>query len=232
MRPRTRKRTLLFTFLLLTVLIGLAVWSMYRQVRQERLNRDLIAAVKKNNTAMAVALLNAGANPNAQDKGDASVSARQVMMNWFNRLRGRKSTKKIFYRSALTIAWDIRDRDVWATPPEHAALVTDLLERGADPNVRDEHGHTPLIWSVWYVHPTGLTKLLLDRGADVNAQDNDGKTALQYAAQYRHSFPIKLLLAHGADVTIKDKYGDTALKLALGDDEDIVLLLQQHGAKE
>jgi ankyrin repeat protein len=42
-----------------------------------------------------------------------------------------------------------------------------------------------------------------------------------------------MLLDHGADFTIADKNGETPLKLAIENNrQDIVELLQQHGAKK
>jgi hypothetical protein len=215
MRQRARKRTLLVTFLLLTVLIGLPVWSVCRQVRQERLNRELIAAIKKNDTATVVALLNAGADANAQDKGDTQVSARHVLMTWMDRLRGRKPTKKTFYPSALMIASGnyVGQRDGSVTPPENAALVKDLLDRGAYPNVRDEDGNTPLTMAASYGH-TITARLLLDHGADIHARDDRGGTALIYAGIRHPTGFIELLLDRGADVNERAHHGDTALTFA------------------
>jgi ankyrin repeat protein len=215
MRLKTRKRTLLLTLLLLTVVIGLPVWSVYRQVRQERLNRDLIAAIKKNDTATAIALLNAGVDVNAQDKGNAPVSARQVLMTWIERLRGRKSTQKTLYPSALSVASDIyvEQRDGRVTPPENTALVKALLDRGADPNVRDEDGNTPLIKATQYGH-TSTARLLLDHSADIHVRNNRGVTALIYAGIRHPTGMIELLLDRGADVNDRDHYGDTALMFA------------------
>jgi ankyrin repeat protein len=215
MRPRARKRILLFLFL--AVLIGLPVWIVYRQIRQERLNRDLIAAIKKNDTATVIALLNAGANPNAQDKGNVPVSASHVLLTWMDRLRGRKSTDQTFYPSALMVAsYNYAEQgDGSITPPENPALFKALLDRGADPNVSDEYGTTPLIKAASYGH-TSTARLLLDHGADIHVRDIRGGTALIYAVVRHPTGFIELLLDRGADVNNRDQSGRTALMWACG----------------
>ncbi len=74
MRTQARKRIRLAVFLFLAALIGPSVWWMNRWYRQERLDHDLIAAVEKNDTVAAIALLNAGADPNTT-RGDKPPSS-------------------------------------------------------------------------------------------------------------------------------------------------------------
>ena len=73
-----------------------------------------------------------------------------------------------------------------------------LLNFGADPNITDFLGRTP-------IHSSNLdkTKILLKGGADPNAQDIDGLTPLQYAGNSPEK--TKLLLETGADPNIGDK---------------------------
>jgi ankyrin repeat protein len=67
-------------------------------------------------------------------------------------------------------------------------VIQFLLETGADPNVQDNLGETPLtkiVKSAPYSPSTGdavvldVFGLLLDKGADVKIRDKQGKTALQ-----------------------------------------------------
>jgi len=60
------------------------------------------------------------------------------------------------------------------------AMVKDLLDAGANVNVKDEAGRTPLTEAAWNGH-TETIKLLLERGADPNIKKNDGQTALSLA---------------------------------------------------
>ena len=89
-----------------------------------------------------------------------------------------------------------------------------LAENGADVNITDTNGNTPLIF---IIHKTGnleITRRLLEKGAAVNTQNRTGETALMYAAWRGHSNIVQLLLENRADVTLKNRQGDTALGLA------------------
>lgn len=98
-------------------------------------------------------------------------------------------------------------------------LVEMLIEVGADVNVADRQGMTPLIAIVpdddWpSCVDTKLMLLLIEHGANVNAIDERGETALFGAAFYGDLEAVKLLTAAGADVTHKDLRGRTAISIA------------------
>jgi len=91
--------------------------------------------------------------------------------------------------------------------------VKQLLEEGADVNVKDEKGRTALMFASWYGHKK-VVKQLLEKGADVNAREyKDGETALMWAAAKGDKKVVKLLLESGADVNAKNKGGWTALMI-------------------
>jgi uncharacterized protein len=54
-----------------------------------------------------------------------------------------------------------------------------LLDYGADPNVKDILGHTPLFNATRMRH-TDCVSILLNRGADCYIQDNRGHRAFEY----------------------------------------------------
>ena len=72
------------------------------------------------------------------------------------------------------------------TPLHIAALWGDveivevLLERGADPNVKDDNGQTPLHIAAQEGH-VDVVRVLLERGADPRIADNGGHIPLDYA---------------------------------------------------
>jgi ankyrin repeat protein len=81
----------------------------------------------------------------------------------------------------------------------NAPLVAGLLKIGADPNLRNHAGATPLTWAV---DDAEKVKLLVDGGADVNATSEFGRTPLMLASAQANTAPtIKLLLARGAEPT-------------------------------
>ncbi|HLG17644.1 MAG TPA: ankyrin repeat domain-containing protein [Blastocatellia bacterium] len=78
----------------------------------------------------------------------------------------------------------------------HTEMVRQLLERGADPNVRQQAGFAPLHEAA----ASGLmemAELLLAHGADVNARTDDGKTPLAFALDRNRAEAAELLREHG-----------------------------------
>ena len=80
----------------------------------------------------------------------------------------------------------------------HAETVqTTIAVPGADVNVRDENGSTPLIEAAHGGHDDVVQALLVAR-ADVKVKDKRGKTALMYASEGGHNEIVKLLRQAGA----------------------------------
>ena len=67
-----------------------------------------------------------------------------------------------------------------------------LLEHGADINVQDQFGHTPLHWASF----NGVLRVvhqLLDRAADVEVKNDEGKTVSQDEADRGYDEVVELL---------------------------------------
>ncbi|MFN4199490.1 MAG: ankyrin repeat domain-containing protein [Flavobacterium sp.] len=62
----------------------------------------------------------------------------------------------------------------------HVTVVQFLLEKGADVNIWDERGTTPLIYAVQFKNKE-VIKLLLNHKPDTSHTDKNGKTAFEYA---------------------------------------------------
>jgi ankyrin repeat protein len=92
-----------------------------------------------------------------------------------------------------------------------AGQVKALLQSGADPNVRDDLGATPLMYA-GALPAQDCVRALLEGGADVNAMTPTGSTALMWATGQPAT--VRLLIDHGADVNAKTKSGTTALLTA------------------
>jgi len=111
-------------------------------------------------------------------------------------------------------------------------LVVNLLNNGADPDLKTNYGDTPLILASIRGH-TEIVDNLIKGGADLNAQNNDGQTALMSAANYKNKGImldiVHLLLKAGANRRIKDEKGRRAVFYArrLGY-YDVVKVLRNH----
>jgi ankyrin repeat protein len=97
-----------------------------------------------------------------------------------------------------------------------SALAVWFIEQGADVNVGDTDGYTPIMIAArlgreW----RPVLEMLLDRGANVNARAKHGRTILHQLA-YSETIDIsilRVLLNHGGDPFIRDKWGITPLDL-------------------
>jgi ankyrin repeat protein len=112
------------------------------------------------------------------------------------------------------------------------ATVERLLNLGADPNARDEHGRTPIVVAFQsgisdlqgrWAHQ-GIVKALLAAKADANLTSREtGNSPLMLAANFRDRATVEALLLR-ANVHATNKKGKTALDFAV--DDEVRALLQ------
>ena len=103
-----------------------------------------------------------------------------------------------------------------------------LLEKKANPNLKNMFGQTPLMYCT---HDIGRMKLLLQYGADINAKSNSGNTPLLIACigygQYEN---LKFLIDKGADPLARNNNKETSLmRVAQSGDTMTVHLLIGKG---
>ena len=115
----------------------------------------------------------------------------------------------------------------WASERGDHCTVARLLPLGADPDLPDRDGQSPLHRSV-RAKSVHSMRLLLDAKADIEAKAYLGWTPLMVSALERDSSFIKLLVSHGADVCASNQIGNTPLHIAVNRDgiEKIRYLLQ------
>lgn len=95
-------------------------------------------------------------------------------------------------------------------------LLRFLLEKGADPNIKDDAGQDALYWTVTSGAEDSreIAELLIRYGAHVNARDKHGLTLLHWVALSGSSDIAALLIANGAGVNATDRVGQTPLDFA------------------
>ena len=119
----------------------------------------------------------------------------------------------------------------WAVYYEEADMVSLLLDAGADANVQNRYGLTPLIQSS--ITGNGeIISMLLDAGADANARTLQGDTALMNAAKAGSVQGVQALIEAGADVEARDGYSfqSPLMWAAAFNQAEIVRILAENGA--
>lgn len=84
-------------------------------------------------------------------------------------------------------------------------LITQLLEKGVDINVKDGRGKTVLHYAAGNGN-LELVQWLIEHGADVNAKDDKGKSAMHYAADNNNWEVVQWLIEHGSEILRHDLY--------------------------
>jgi ankyrin repeat protein len=116
--------------------------------------------------------------------------------------------------------------------------VAFLLEKGADPNVIDEYGETPLFCAMEGGNMKCM-RLLVESNIDINHQNNRGQTILHRAISFfndseniEENFkksPLPLFIGFGASLDIQDKEERTPLDLI--ENEVFLKLVSDEGDK-
>lgn len=111
-----------------------------------------------------------------------------------------------------------------------ARHVRALIARGANPNVKNDDGSTPLDRAVRWNEPEVL-KALVGGGADPNERLKDGSKPLNLAIERDMPEILEALLASGADMSATDDQLQTPLHRAARHRRDsLVRCLLKHGA--
>lgn len=120
-------------------------------------------------------------------------------MNWLQRLFGRRTENDVALLKASG------DGDL--------KRVQELLAAGANVNVREDSGHTPLMNACTSDKRVEIVRALINAKADINTRSNSGQTALMMASRCAYHDPVVVeeLLRAGAEVNAVDNLGSTAL---------------------
>jgi len=100
-----------------------------------------------------------------------------------------------------------------------------LLQRGADPNMRDREGNSPMIIAALLGYEDGV-QTLAERRANVNQPNNRGETPLIIAVQRQNLPMVRLLLSLGANSAQTDRIAGMSARDYAGQDRRLGAILR------
>ena len=214
-------------------------------------------AAEKNDLAAILALLGAGADPNAKDEADGWSP-----LHWAIYRGGIEGIAALLGAGADpnvkdgTYGWRPLQ---WAAYRGDAEAIAALLGAGADPNANDDTGRIPLLLVNRTDHPSAHDVLLahmrtipnpeflltaaangdfetvialLRVHTDPNAKDRNGWDSLHWAVFRGHTEATAALLGAGVDPNVKNNAGQTAMdvaKTAIANREPIIGSIKIRG---
>lgn len=102
----------------------------------------------------------------------------------------------------------------WTEKDSYIKITNLLIGAGANLNIPDSDGRTPLAKAV-ICGANKIAKLLIDAGAKLDVRDNDGYTPLHNAANYGNTKSTNLLIEAGVDLNVETGCGCTPLHVAV-----------------
>ncbi|KAF7617896.1 ankyrin repeat-containing domain protein [Aspergillus flavus] len=164
---------------------------------------EILQAIERGHVDTAQSLLD-GVSPDIQDRTGRTLFSRAVSLNSKEELQSRLKAEILF---------DL------------------LIARGADPDLGDHTGETPVHWAA-KAGDHEMVCLLLQKGALSDLPDKWGRTPLSRAAERGHNLAVERLLVDGrADSNSRDNRGRTPLSWAAESSHlQIVETLVNHGA--
>jgi len=166
----------------------------------------------------------------------------------------------LIFGQAFNARAGIQEDLLWAIENNKLWDVTELLKKGANPDIPNQDGYTPLMIAA-QTKNLQLARVLLDAGAKLDTRNKFGETAIMlasyhgqtelvrqlyikgaeinhhgwnpliYAASGGHLDILRLLLTGEADINSTSDNGTTALMMAVrGNHVDAVTFLLSNGA--
>ena len=193
-------RETMLKVILWTAILFFSLTSLFGD-EQNELNRALERAVRSNDIAAAVSLLDAGADPNVQNEDGRTALMYVTTQTAVNLLLDSGADPTIQDKNgetALLRAWF------------YPMVVIPLLEAGSDATHQDHRGNTAMHnWG--YRQNPRVLEALLSRGCPLDEPNYRGFTPLMTAARSGRGSAVLILLEYGADPNSRDNNGVSVL---------------------
>lgn len=113
-----------------------------------------------------------------------------------------------------------------AVVKQNIELVSLLIERGANLNVKTPESMTPL-WIATKCNDIKIVKLLLSKGAHINAKNCGGSTPLHTACENHNDKMIELLIRKGAELCVENNAGETPFSLLYFGENAVNIIMKE-----
>lgn len=120
-------------------------------------------------------------------------------------------------------ALNLKDKKGW-TPLVYAIYSQDdggpevvelLIERGCDPNIRDNEDNTPIHHAAGFGAGDTIELLAKNKKSDLNAQNNKGETPLHLAIRESQMWAFQMLIKNGARTDIVNNDQESLIHYAV-----------------
>lgn len=176
-----------------------------------------LLAAQLDNCKVVMLLLDRGADLNARDHSNRTALHLAILSS--NNTAITEIQNCLLDRGAYINTLDFAGRTplLVAVLQGSIAGIDNLLQGGANPDIPDKLGQTPLTKAVdYYFHfeSKSMVNSLLANGANPNKPGKLGNTPLHLALQQDRQEIVDILLANGAHTNIPNASGKTALDIA------------------
>ena len=114
----------------------------------------------------------------------------------------------------------------WAAHNGDINMIDALLQSGADTNLSNNRGYTPLMMACIHEHEAAAIYLLRHGALPDHRTSDSRSTALMFAAWKGLGEVVKELIKAGADMNLEDAHGHRAISISEGEGHrDITLLI-------
>jgi ankyrin repeat protein len=181
------------------------------EAKNEMGQTALFCAVEDDHQDVAQALLDAGADPLVRDNAGRSL----IMMAACN---GNPHMASLIYKYGThdlnVLANNGLSCIAAAMDKGSNTMVHWLLDRGADPDIKDGETKLTPLWKAVYEDNAGIAQALLVAGAKPNRRDTQGHCYLHVAIEQKNDRVIHVLLDGGADPYKPDRNNITPFEYA------------------